>query len=199
MEKFFKWLYYAGLSLLVAFTLYMVSVMYFAPRKDALERGFIPCTKDLVFNISACERGEIGCPLKNLWTDMQCNVEVVTSGFILWLKGEQPAPWSNYIYEPMTMPEVADATMSNEDAYINMEELKQKYEQKIKQQGLDSGEVKLLPEGVEVADTIAEQVPEDVKSTKQEYEEHPSVGNIDEEADFAENKHKNKGEDKNEK
>lgn len=86
-----------------------MSVMLFvAPRQDALKRGFIPCTEQLVYNISACESGKMSCPLKYLGQDMKCNVEVVLEGFGAWIKGEQERPWSNYLFEPVAEAEIDD-------------------------------------------------------------------------------------------
>lgn len=117
MEKILKYLYYSGLFLLVFGVVYMTTVMYLSPRQDMQERGFIPCTKQLVFDLSGCSGGEIKCPLKLLWQDMKCNVKVVGTGAKDWLKGKQAAPWSNYLFEPELLP--------NDEAYPYAEEINQ--------------------------------------------------------------------------
>lgn len=105
MEKFFKLLYYYCLGLFVAFIVYMTIVMYISPRQDAEKRGFIPCTEELVHNLSGCETGKMGCAMGYLWDDMQCNVSVVLSGLGAWVKGQQPTPWANYLFVPVTEAE----------------------------------------------------------------------------------------------
>ncbi|MBP5352790.1 MAG: hypothetical protein J6Y91_03385, partial [Alphaproteobacteria bacterium] len=102
MEKFFKWLYYYCLILFSAFVVYMFIVMSVSPRSDALKRGFVSCTEQLVTDISECPRGKMSCSLKYLWQNTKCNVTVVLSGFGAWVKGKQPTPWANYLYEPVT-------------------------------------------------------------------------------------------------
>lgn len=106
MEKFFKLLYYYILAAFVLGVLYLSIMLFAAPRQDALERGFIPCTKKLVIDMSACEKGRISCPLKHLVQDMKCNVTVVLDGFGGWIKGEQPTPWTNYLFEPKALAEI---------------------------------------------------------------------------------------------
>ena len=100
MEKILKYLYYFCLVALIFGVLYLSTAMYLSPRQDVLNRGFIPCTKQLVFELSGCQKGKIGCPLKLLWQDMKCNIKVVGNGFKNWVAGNQPAPWSNYLFEP---------------------------------------------------------------------------------------------------
>ncbi len=100
MDRIFQYIYYIFLALFVTFTVYLTTVLYFAPRSDKLERGFIPCTKALVFELSGCESGHLKCPLKLLWQDMKCNIGVIYSGVINWTKGQQATPWANYLFEP---------------------------------------------------------------------------------------------------
>lgn len=106
MEKFLKWLYYICLSVLVIGVSYVSVMMFISPRQDAAKRGFIPCTERLVYDISSCSAGELSCPLGFLWQDMRCNVKVVWSGLIDWTKGQQAAPWSNYLFEPIAEAEI---------------------------------------------------------------------------------------------
>lgn len=100
MEKIFKYIYYCCLTALIFGVVYLSTVMYLSPRQDLQERGFIPCTKQLVFELSGCQNGKIGCPLKLLWQDMKCNIKVVGNGVNNWLNGTQPTPWANYLFEP---------------------------------------------------------------------------------------------------
>ena len=98
MERFFKLLYYYCLGLLVFVTVYMVAMLAAAPKNDALNRGFIPCTRDFVTKVSDCGRGELSCMAAGIWQDTKCNLYVIfesagekylegTDG-----KGNSPAP-----------------------------------------------------------------------------------------------------------
>ena len=106
MEKFWKLLYYYCLGAFVLCVIYLSVMLFISPRQDALKRGFIPCTEKLVTDISGCERGKMSCPLKYLWQDMKCNVDVIMSGFGAWVKGEQKTPWENYLFEPKAYAEI---------------------------------------------------------------------------------------------
>lgn len=101
MEKFFKILYYYLLISFVLFVMYLSVVLALSPKKDVLKRGFIPCTEQMVLNVGACERGDMFCPLKWLWQDTKCNTSVVLDGLGAWIKGNQPTPWSSYLFEPV--------------------------------------------------------------------------------------------------
>lgn len=200
MEKFFKWLYYSLLSFFVAFTAYVITAMFLAPRQDALERGFIPCTRDFVHNISVCERGEISCPLRYLWGDMVCNVSVVASGFGAWIDGTQKTPWANYIYVPETMPEIADESLATGEAYLNMEELKQNYEKQADEQRSSAKSKLMLIDGMAVTDAISEQDSAVIhEKNGNEKAENFAADDIEDEASFAIKNETNKGENQNEK
>ncbi len=100
MDKIFQYLYYTVLIALLGFVVYLTTVLYLSPQRDVQERGFIPCTKELVYELSGCERGGLGCAGKHLWRDMKCNIGVIYTGAKQWLKGEQTTPWANYLFEP---------------------------------------------------------------------------------------------------
>ena len=100
MAKFFHLLYYYLLALVVLFMLYMTTMLALAPKIDEQKRGFIPCTEQLVLSVSACNRGEMMCPLKHLWQDMKCNTSVILEGFGAWVRGKQNSPWANYLFKP---------------------------------------------------------------------------------------------------
>lgn len=105
MDKFLKPLFYTGLGIFVAGIIYLSAMLFAAPRSDALKRGFIPCTEQLVADIYSCKKGSIGCPLKFMLKDMNCNIKVIGKGFSAWFKGEQKTPWSNYLFDPKTAAE----------------------------------------------------------------------------------------------
>ena len=145
MEKFFKLLYYYGLGIFVFFVVYLVTVMFMSPRQDALKRGFIPCTEQLVNDISECKRGSMSCPLKHLLTDIKCNTVVVLDGFGAWVKGEQSNPWETYLFTPVTEAEIDDLNPYEGNSYDDMQELEEQrafIEQK--QQELDAAKNRSL-------------------------------------------------------
>ena len=90
--------------------------MYISPRQDLQKRGFIPCTETLVYNITDCKPGQIKCPLQYLWQDMQCNVRVIADGFVLWSRGKQERPWSNYLFEPEVIEDGNELYVGTENA-----------------------------------------------------------------------------------
>lgn len=103
MAKFFHLLYYYLLAVIVIFVAYMTLMLFIAPKVDMQKRGFIPCTEQLVSSVSICKKGSVGCPLKYLWQDMKCNTFVILDGFGAWMRGKQPTPWANYLFEPETI------------------------------------------------------------------------------------------------
>ena len=117
MERFLKLLYYYCLGFFAVCVIYLTTMLFMSPRQDALKRGFIPCTEQLVIDISVCERGKILCPLKYLWQDTQCNVKVVFNGFGAWIKGNQKTPWENYLFVPKAVAET-DEELSYEGSVI---------------------------------------------------------------------------------
>lgn len=132
MDKFFRYLYYAILMLFVGGVVYLTTMLFLAPRQDVYDRGFIACTRELVNNLSVCERGKMGCPLKFLWHDMKCNVGVIYTGAADWLKGKQKTPWANYLFEPQLMtPEDREIYQSNAlNDMMDIEYQNQLFEQK---------------------------------------------------------------------
>ncbi len=115
MERFFKLLYYYCLGLLVFITVYMVAVLAAAPKNDALKRGFIPCTEAFVTKVSDCERGSLSCIAGGIWQDTKCNLYVIFDGAGAWIRGKQPTPWANYLFEPK-----APAEIDAENPYIGV-------------------------------------------------------------------------------
>lgn len=101
MERFFKLLYYYLLGLFMAFVVYLCVMLFISPRQDKLQRGFIPCTAQLVEQFSLCEQGQIGCVAAALWQDTKCNAAVILEGLGAWVRGQQKTPWANYLYTPV--------------------------------------------------------------------------------------------------
>ena len=78
-----------GLSLIVAL----------APKEDKLERGFIPCTKQLTERIIGCH-SDFWCVTSSILKNSRCDIKVIGHGINLWITGKQPKPWSNYFFTP---------------------------------------------------------------------------------------------------
>ncbi len=133
MERFCRLLYYYIMTAIVLFVVYLVVMLAIAPKKDALKRGFIPCTEQLVVNVGECERGQMICPLKYLWQDTVCNTYVIFDGFGAWVRGIQSSPWASYLFEPQT--EIYnDSEEANSNDMLNdmqdMEKIRKMVEQK---------------------------------------------------------------------
>ena len=170
MEKFFKLLYYYCLVFFVAFITYMTIVMYISPRQDAEKRGFIPCTEELVQNLTGCETGKLGCAFGFLWNDMKCNVSVVLNGLGAWTKGQQPTPWANYLFKPVTEAEQEGIYFGSADGNALTEdflELKKQELEEAKQRNVELDET-VLRDYPEIKDRQAPEnidLPDDVEVT----------------------------------
>jgi len=187
MERICKYLYYLFLTGLMFGILYLTIVLYIAPRQDAQNRGFIPCTKQLVIELSACERGQIKCPLRHLWSDMRCNVGVIYAGINGWISGKQSTPWANYLF----VPEVAFAdgeTIAADTLAGEMNDINEQHEfiarkhrelEAAKQRSLNPKADILLsdPEYILPNTDALPHLPSDIAGAQDE------VGNIDSEAD----------------
>lgn len=145
MDKFWRLLYFYCLGGFIAGVVYLTAMLFLAPRQDALKRGFIPCTEKLVIDIYSCERGKISCPLKYLWKDMKCNVKVILNGFGAWIKGSQPTPWANYLFEPKVQAEIDEDAPYSGNAIQDMDTLKKQiYNTKTEQDKLEKANDKQL-------------------------------------------------------
>ena len=89
-----------ALGVFIVFYFGFLSLVFFAPRIDGLDRGFVGCTKKLIAEISVCQKGSVWCTVKAVLKNNSCDFKVVKNGFILWLKGKQKRPWSNYYFKP---------------------------------------------------------------------------------------------------
>ena len=177
MEKCIKIIFYTFLGILCFGTIYLTTMMYLSPRRDIQRRGFIPCTEQLVFDLQTCNAGSLGCPFKFLVRDTGCNIGVVYTGAVAWIKGRQPTPWANYLFEPEVyaddaltedMPTVAEAReeMSDLAAQSRFIEQKQQELEKAKHRQLQINQDVLLsnPENPQPTPVVKPQksVEEDV-------------------------------------
>lgn len=177
MEKFFRLLYYYTLGIFVAAVVYLTLAMYFSPRQDALKRGFIPCTEQLVAELNYCARGTIKCPMQLMLRDTKCNMDVVLSGLGLWLKGKQKTPWENYWFAAVDSLPAEITTNSANNLALDEEFMARKQEELdlAKQRYFNLSE-KVLISNPETAEKIPFVQP--IDETNLEIE----AGNISEEA-----------------
>jgi len=103
------------------FFIYFVflGIIFFAPRVDRLERGFIPCTKSMIEDIHSCRNVGIWCSVKAIFKNNVCDFTVIKKGFELWKQNKQKTPWENYYFEPVL----------DDDQNFDDEELKAYYEE----------------------------------------------------------------------
>ena len=184
MERVFQYLYYIVLCALLGFVIYLTAMLYVSPRQDAQERGFIPCTKELVYELSGCERGKLSCAAKHLWRDMKCNVGVIYAGAKMWAKGEQATPWANYLFEPvLEAKEVQIQYIGNAaDDMLNTE--KQNLSIQQKQRELEAAKHRQFNIDEDVITVDPENYMPESAITPQDAEENTDIpaGDIDDEA-----------------
>lgn len=189
MERFLKYCYYIFLFCLIAATIYMTAVMFAAPRKDALKRGFIPCTEKLVIDITDCKSGNIGCAAASLWNDAKCNIKVVAGGAAAWMRGEQPTPWSNYLFTPVYELYAEGEAAYGEETILDLADIEEKHilMQKKQNEFEDSKQRQYnLDEGVLIYDPENDILSSGVNATADETEMIEESGDISEEV-FTEN------------
>ena len=88
------------MSVFAVFYLTVFLLVLFAPREDKLNRGFIPCTKQLAEEIFTCTENKTWCMSKAIVKNSWCDTLVVLDGFGAWVRGRQETPWANYLFKP---------------------------------------------------------------------------------------------------
>lgn len=134
MREFIKY-HWFGLLISIMVGLFMVQffLVLFAPHRDALNRGFSPCTETMAREVADCG-GRVFCALKAVSANAFCDSQVIGSGLVSWMKGKQPRPWSNYLFVPKYPKEEPDEGLAeyyreNPDLAEQMNALKQKSEE----------------------------------------------------------------------
>lgn len=132
-------------SLLFVFYFAFLTIIFFAPRVDLYDRGFVACTKNMMADFSKCQKNKTWCATKVMLKNHACDFNVIKVGFSLWLDGKQKTPWENYYFEsvtenpnPMEDEELQAYYEKHLDMLKEMEELNQKYfelEKKLDEQG----------------------------------------------------------------
>ncbi len=102
-----------GLMVSVFMGLYVIVflLVLMAPKQDAEQRGFVKCSVQLSENLQNCQASK-WCMLKEVLRNGWCDVKVVAEGIKLWVQGEQPTPWANYFFQPVSEePQMSDEVM----------------------------------------------------------------------------------------
>lgn len=186
LDKIFKFIYVCFLIFVTLFAVYMMTVLIISPKNDLKNRGFITCTKQLVLNLGECESGQLVCVFKVFYNDTVCNSKVIADGFAKWIKGEQSAPWSNYIFEPQWQEQSENPYLSNPTEDMKNMAMEREFMLQ-KQQELENIKNKALNvnENVIISDPEAEISPKINKKTNNEVFEDLEQ-NIDDEAKIGE-------------
>ncbi len=121
----FRRYWFGGLiTLIIAFGVIFSALILISPRQDNQNRGFIPCTQKMAQGMMSCpQQGKMLCFSGHILRNTWCDVQVIGKGIKLWIKGEQPTPWSNYIFTPDLRP------LDEDGEVINDEELQKYYQE----------------------------------------------------------------------
>ena len=127
LKKHLFWIVCGGI-----FALYFafLAIIFFAPRADRLERGFIPCTHQLMDKLYAChEKKSIWCQAKAIVQNNACDFKVMKDGFKAWLEGRQETPFSNYYFEPVLDKEIEPDDEELKAFYLEHQNIVQEMEE----------------------------------------------------------------------
>ena len=87
-------------SLIFGLYFAFLGLVFFAPHQDARSRGFVKCTTQMMQQLPLCQKSKIWCTFKIVIKNNYCDFKVVKEGFVLWLDGYEPKPWSYYYFTP---------------------------------------------------------------------------------------------------
>ena len=134
-----------GIIIFFFFILFILVLL--SPRQDNLRRGFIPCTEIMAENLLSCEENKFFCLIKSVVKNSWCDIKVVGKGIKLWAKGEQPAPWSNYIFTPELSSDAEYDEEAKTEYHKNNSDVKQEM-QKLKKlnEELENEQNTILPQ-----------------------------------------------------
>lgn len=141
----------------IIFILYFafLTLIFFAPRVDVQQRGFVACTHQMIANFSVCGKHNVWCAGKVMLKNHACDFRVVTTGLKAWWNGLQKTPWANYYFEPQTEEKQPEIEMDEElqayyqkhlDMVSEMEALNQKYIELEKQHNQINVQMPVAPE-----------------------------------------------------
>lgn len=109
MRNFIK-IHWFGILLSIPTALFFsgLALVFYSPRQDTLNRGFIPCTQKMVKEVFECNEQKHWCMSKAIIKNTACDFTVIFNGLSAWVAGKQPTPWSNYFFEPVLPTEQSD-------------------------------------------------------------------------------------------
>lgn len=120
------------ISLISLVYILMFSFVMLSPKHDPAGKGFNKCARQTYEAMQNCQKST-WCLLKEVVKNSFCNLEVMGQGVTLWLAGEQPTPWSNYLYKvelpEEISPELKQFYQENPNLEQQMYKLKQKQQQ----------------------------------------------------------------------
>ncbi|MBR3501597.1 MAG: hypothetical protein IKO06_01690 [Alphaproteobacteria bacterium] len=184
IDKIFKYFYVSFLTTFVCYIAYFTAVLLISPKNDLHNRGFIKCTKELVIGLGECESGQISCVFGSFYSDAKCNSDVIFAGFANWVKGKQPTPWANYIFEPAWQdesenPYLSDPAKDMENMAIDREYMLKKEQEleNIKNRSLKVDENVIISDPEATDEPVT--APESEAQTESDFEQ-----NIDDESDI---------------
>lgn len=151
----------ALITLILLFSAILFVIVVLSPRYDNQKRGFIPCTETMADELLACSNKSF-CMLGAVLNNSVCDAKVILNGLGDWVKGKQPAPWSNYFFTPDLTPDeeteagVAEFYQDNPNLREEMERLKQ-LNQKLEQNQPAAEAPEIIPESTEDQPSIKEE------------------------------------------
>ena len=101
MKKWVKdywFIFVCGLFVLVFFLFSVVVAL--APHVDMKQRGFTPCTYQMLNDFNKEEKLSFTQTVSVINKGYICYAGVVWQGMKMFFKGEQKTPWTNYLFEP---------------------------------------------------------------------------------------------------
>ena len=134
MLKFIKYHWFGlFISIIIGLFLVQFALVLISPHHDAEQRGFAVCAQEMSNQIALCD-SQKWCILKSIVENTFCDSKIIITGAKSWLAGQQPRPWSNYIFVPTLSIEEPDQDLeeyyqSHPDLTQQIEQLKQKNQQ----------------------------------------------------------------------
>ena len=152
------------ITMILLFSVIFFLIVVFSPRYDQQKRGFIPCTEAMADDLLVCSNKSF-CMLGAVLNNSVCDAKVILTGLGDWVKGKQPAPWSNYFFVPDLSPDeeteagVEEFYQDNPNLREEMDRLKQ-LNQKLEQ---DQSVETAVPEIEQENQPMKEKEENDVK------------------------------------
>lgn len=120
------------ITLMIVFYTIIFTLVMISPRQDSLNRGFVPCTKEMISQMMSCQDHKAWCMSKAIIQNTGCDTLVILDGLGAFIKGNQKTPWENYLFTPEIETPDIDTDLEqyyNENPMLKeeMERLKEKH------------------------------------------------------------------------